>query len=145
LKETKGALRPHRGNWKSLLMATLVLSSKVWDDLSMWNADFSVVCPSFRLNRINELEVAVLEALRYNVKVQASQYAKYYFHLRSTCVKSGLAGENAALHPLDIKGIKTLEKAVTLHFVGDPALSSRVREGYSFTDKAKPFASLEEV
>lgn len=38
-------------------MASLIMSSKVWDDLSMWNADFSQVSPSFTLRRINELEL----------------------------------------------------------------------------------------
>jgi hypothetical protein len=30
----------------------------------MWNADFSQVCSSFTLQRINELELAYLDALR---------------------------------------------------------------------------------
>ena len=37
---------------------------KVWDDHSMWNRDFSELCPSFTLARLNQLEVAVLEVLR---------------------------------------------------------------------------------
>ena len=48
-------VRPY--NWKSLLLSAMVMSSKVWDDLSMCNADFSLVCPSFTLSRINELEL----------------------------------------------------------------------------------------
>ncbi|CAN0134513.1 unnamed protein product, partial [Hapterophycus canaliculatus] len=82
MKETKGALRPQPWNWKSLIMSVLVLSSKVWDDNSMWNRDFSEVFPSFSLSRLNQLEVAVLGVLRFNVKVLSSEYAKYYFHLR---------------------------------------------------------------
>lgn len=45
-------------------MSALVLSSKVWDDNSMWNRDFSEVLPSFSLGRLNQLEVAVLGVLR---------------------------------------------------------------------------------
>ncbi|CAN0086287.1 unnamed protein product, partial [Phaeothamnion confervicola] len=63
LKETNGELRPAPRNWKSLLLSALILSSKIWDDLSMWNADFVEICPSYTLSRINELELAVLEAL----------------------------------------------------------------------------------
>ncbi|CAM9972687.1 unnamed protein product [Discosporangium mesarthrocarpum] len=144
-------------------MAALVLSSKVWDDLSMWNGDFSVVCPSFTLVRINQLEVAVLEALKYNVKVQASEYAKYYFHLRSMCVRSGLAGVKVALHPLNIKGVRALvdmsskleaislgklsrlKKSTTLHCVDDAELGRLAESGYNFTDSHMPHASLEEV
>lgn len=45
-------------------MSALVLSSKVWDDNSMWNRDFSEVFPSFSLSRLNQLEVAILGVLR---------------------------------------------------------------------------------
>ena len=88
----------------------MVMSSKVWDDLSMWNADFSQVCSSFTLQRINELELAMLNALRYDVKVKASEYAKYYFLLRSMLMKSGLGGDHIeSLQPLDIEGAKQIE------------------------------------
>ena len=59
------------------------MASKVWDDLSMWNVDFSNVSDMFDLKRVNELELALLDAYEYEVKVSASDYAKYYFHLRS--------------------------------------------------------------
>lgn len=40
IKTTGGKLRPTTENWRSILFSCMVLSSKVWDDLSMWNADF---------------------------------------------------------------------------------------------------------
>lgn len=42
-----------------------------------WNCDFSKVgrCP---LRRINELEVAVLQVLQYNVRVASSLFARYF-------------------------------------------------------------------
>ena len=40
IKTTQGKLRPRPNNWQSLLFSCMVLASKVWDDLSMWNADF---------------------------------------------------------------------------------------------------------
>lgn len=68
-RETKGRVQVLPHNWKSLMVSAMIMSSKVWDDLSMWNADFSQVCPSFTLQRINELELALLDFLQYNVKV----------------------------------------------------------------------------
>jgi hypothetical protein len=53
------------------------MASKVWDDLSMWNVDFSQVYSAFDLARINALELAMLEALKYVIRVSASEYAKY--------------------------------------------------------------------
>ena len=99
-------------------MSCMVLSSKVWDDLSMWNADFANVVPSgmkFSLVRLNELEIAVLNCLTYNVKVLSSEYAKYYFLLRSMLIKSGLSGDGDMLSSinskaLDVEGAKKLEQ-----------------------------------
>ena len=80
----------------------MIMASKVWDDLSMWNADFSQVCGSFTLKRINELELALLEFLGFSVKVTASDYAKYYFHLRSYSCRLGLIHDLKSLAPLDM-------------------------------------------
>mmetsp|Transcript_25390 Transcript_25390/g.30092 ORF Transcript_25390/g.30092 Transcript_25390/m.30092 type:complete len:479 (-) Transcript_25390:178-1614(-) len=107
-KETKGGVQVLPHNWKSLLVSAMIMSSKVWDDLSMWNADFSQVCPSFTLKRINELELGLLEFLQYNVKVSASDYAKYYFHLRSYCVRLGLTHDLDSLAPLNLNGAQKL-------------------------------------
>jgi hypothetical protein len=90
----------------------MVLASKVWDDLSMWNVDFSNVCgrghsaalSSFTLPRINELELAILQCLKFIVRVPASEYAKYYFLIRSMLLKSGVLDEGAV-----VQGAKTLE------------------------------------
>lgn len=114
VKRTGGQLRPRAENWRSLMFSCMILSSKVWDDLSMWNADFSQSCPpgvSFPLQRINELELAVLNALSFQVKVPASEYAKYYFLLRSMLIKSGLGGEDInALDPLDVMSARRLQQ-----------------------------------
>lgn len=114
IKKTAGRLRPRSNNWRSLLFSCMILSSKVWDDLSMWNVDFSQSCPpgvSFSLKRINELELAVLNVLNFKVKVPASEYAKYYFLLRSMLIKSGLSGEDlGSLNPLDVQGAVKLQQ-----------------------------------
>ena len=113
LRETKGGVRPNAHNWRSVLFSCMVLASKVWDDLSMWNADFSQACPdgvTFSLQRINQLELAVLSCLKYIVKVPASEYAKYYFLMRSMLIRSGLAGQDIlSSSPLDVEGARRLE------------------------------------
>lgn len=115
IKISKGELRPRRDNWRSILFSCMVLASKVWDDLSMWNCDFSKIGPSgmaFTLQRTNELEVALLSALEYRVKVGASEYAKYYFLLRGMLCRSGLANDDLTrLNPLDVKGATNVSSA----------------------------------
>jgi hypothetical protein len=92
----------------------MVLASKVWDDLSVWNADFSQTCPAcvkFSLKCVNELEVVVLSALKYEVKIPASEYAKYYFLLRVMLLKSGLGRKDIkTMNPFDVKGAKQLQQ-----------------------------------
>jgi Cyclin len=100
IKCTDGTLAPSPENWRSLLFASMVLASKVWDDLSMWNVDFSNVTArtaglsSFTLPRINQLELALLKCLKFDVKVPASEYAKYYFLIRTMLLRSGLVKED---------------------------------------------------
>jgi hypothetical protein len=98
IKETNGVLTPDPSNWRSVLFSCMVLSSKVWDDLSMFNLDFSNVSiasglSAFSLKRTNALELAVLTSLNFNVRVPASEYAKYYFLLRTMLSRSGLLQE----------------------------------------------------
>lgn len=73
--------------------------------------DFSQVSTSFDLGRINSLELAMLEALKYVIRVSASEYAKYYFLLRSMMVKLGLTASNDSnyIRPLDIAGARKLQ------------------------------------
>ena len=126
----------------------------------MWNADFSQSCPpgvSFPLQRINELELAVLNALGFQVKVPASEYAKYYFLLRSMLIKSGLGGdETGAMDPLDVVGARRLQdmSAQFEHLqVNDPGrLSKRSQSvatghmtGRSNKFNAQPKVNLEHV
>jgi hypothetical protein len=78
------------------------------------------VYPSFDLRRVNTLELAMLDALKYVIRVSASEYAKYYFHLRSMMARLGLnhAGEGewliilSLLHTLVLCHGGDTEKAV---------------------------------
>lgn len=138
LRETNGGVRPNLQNWKSLLFSCMIMASKVWDDLSMWNVDFSQASPDgivFSLKRINELELAVLSCLNYNVKVPASEYAKYYFLMRSMLIRSGLAGEEFRnSKPLDMEGAKKFE-FLTASYKAKPIVSpSSLRRSKSTGD-----------
>ena len=117
IKKTKGELRPQSDNWRSILFSCMVLASKVWDDLSMWNCDFSKIGPcgmTFSLQRTNELEIALLSALQYRVKVRASEYAKYYFLLRGMLCRSGLANDDLTrLNPLDVKDAASISSSTS--------------------------------
>jgi hypothetical protein len=128
IKETNGRLTPSPFNWKSILFSCMVLSSKVWDDLSMFNLDFSNVSvavsasgtgssfplassnlSAFSLQRTNALEVALLQTLNFNVRVAASEYAKYYFLIRTMLIRSGLLDERGGSAAAKSAGGQLLE------------------------------------
>jgi hypothetical protein len=73
----------HARNWRPLLLSALLTASKVWDDLSSWNIEFSEIFPIFSLQDINCLEVCFLEGLKWNLAITGSEYARYYFSLRA--------------------------------------------------------------
>jgi hypothetical protein len=75
--------------------------------------------------------VKLLSLLSYNVKVPASEYAKYYFLMRSMLIKSGLGtSDDEFITPLDVEGAKRLQQltyqypvnqATSGNFQGHPA------------------------
>ena len=69
--------------WRPLILSSLLVAQKVWDDKYLSNADFAFIYPFFVTAEINKLEQKFLELIQYNVTVKSSMYAKYYFALRA--------------------------------------------------------------
>ena len=139
IKASNGILSPMPENWRSILFSCMVLASKVWDDLSMWNIDFSNVSASsaglssFTLQRINQLELALLKNLNFDVKVPASEYAKYYFLIRTMLLRSGLVQE--VEKPLGKQdAFNTLEAKTSRYQSKNVALAVRDRRSKSMDD-----------
>mmetsp|Transcript_35818 Transcript_35818/g.45985 ORF Transcript_35818/g.45985 Transcript_35818/m.45985 type:complete len:1225 (+) Transcript_35818:183-3857(+) len=147
LTESSGKLKMCNTNWKSIILAGMILASKVWDDLSMWNCDFSEV-GRLNLKRINQLEAAVLHALQFNVRVAASLYARYHYHLRSWCVRFGIgAAHEKRRHSQGTKTDLDLLKAIGIRAKG-AVEEMEVMYGVVKRKCKKPadtVASLEEV
>lgn len=93
-------------NWQPIFLASMVVAQKVWDDMSLLNVDFTVICSTYSLKDINILEMKFLELIEYDVSVKASVYAFYYFELRTLCEK---ADRPFSLKPLSEEGRKELE------------------------------------
>ena len=84
----------------------MVVAQKVWDDKSLLNVDFSLICSNYSLQDINQLEKKFLEMIQYNVSISASLYASYYFELRTLCEK---AERQFSLKPLSEEQQRELE------------------------------------
>ncbi|OQS00727.1 cyclin-Y [Thraustotheca clavata] len=166
LQATMGkGLQIHAGNWQAIVFSSMVMASKVWDDLSMCNADFSKICHiTFPLRRINTLELLYLDAVEYNVRVSAASYAKYYFHLR-TIYKSLSIGQLSAFDtntPLNLEGARKMqvisedyEERIKLlppplrrrsRTIASPMPNDKMlEEEYRYSDLTAPPASIEQL
>lgn len=69
--------------WRPIFMSGLLMASKVWQDLSSWNVEFSGVYPQYSLESISQLELQFLRMVKWDLYISSSLYAKYYFALRS--------------------------------------------------------------
>ncbi|CAK92817.1 unnamed protein product (macronuclear) [Paramecium tetraurelia] len=92
-------------NWRPLLLSSLLVAQKVWDDKYLSNADFAFIYPFFTTQEINKLEAKFLELLQYNVTVKGDLYAKYYFELRALFK----GDQEFPLYPLDVTQSANLE------------------------------------
>merc|ERR1712125_229808 len=73
--------------WRPIFMCGLLLASKVWQDLSSWNIEFSNVYPQYSLDAISRMETQFLKMVKWDLYISSSLYAKYYFALRSLVEK----------------------------------------------------------
>lgn len=70
-------------NWRPLVLVSLLVAQKVWDDKYLSNLDFAFIYPFFTSHEINILEKKFLELIQYNVAIKSTLYARYYFELRA--------------------------------------------------------------
>jgi hypothetical protein len=74
-------------NWQPIVVASLLLASKVWEDIHPWNMDFSGILNDVAglhlIKTINlyYLESLFLKAVNWRVAVTAETYGTYYFSL----------------------------------------------------------------
>uniref|UniRef100_A0A6U3CS23 Uncharacterized protein n=1 Tax=Entomoneis paludosa TaxID=265537 RepID=A0A6U3CS23_9STRA len=73
--------------WRPIVMTGLLLASKVWQDLSSWNIEFTNVYPQYSLEAVHRLEIKFLRILQWDLYISSSLYAKYYFALRALVEK----------------------------------------------------------
>ena len=82
-------------NWRPLVLISLMIAQKMWDDKFLSNMDFSYIYPFFDITQVNKLEMKFLELIQYNTHIKFSIYTKYYLELKS------LAPEEFPLKPMD--------------------------------------------
>lgn len=66
-------------NWRRIVLITLCIGSKIWDDDSLENIHFPKVMYDVTLKDISTLENTFLNLIEYDVIIRGKEYAKYYF------------------------------------------------------------------
>jgi len=80
----KTGMLVNKYNWKRILLVCMCVASKVWDDDSLENVHFPKVMSDVTNKMINKLESVLLDViLNYDLVVPGSEYAKYYFIMRT--------------------------------------------------------------
>jgi len=79
--QDNAGLRIGAGNWKNLLIVTLLLASKFVDDVTLTNKHFAFALNGLSLRRINQVERITLKALHWDIYVPISEYTMKYFEL----------------------------------------------------------------
>jgi hypothetical protein len=93
-------------NWRRVLLGAVIIASKIWEEMAVWNVDYQKVFPMLSTHNLAELEKEYLTVLQFTVTLKASVYAKYYYELRA------LSQKDPAHFPmkcLDESGLKKLE------------------------------------
>ena len=90
-------------NWRPMILVSLMISQKVWDDKYLSNADFAYIYPFFDSQQLNILEIKFLEMIQYNVFVKGSLYFKYYLELKT------VYPEEISMKAMDIFTMNKLE------------------------------------
>jgi hypothetical protein len=99
-------------SWRPILLASLILAQKVWDDRALHNSDFALFCPMFTLKEINFLEKKFLGLIDYDVSITGSLYASYYFQLRTLCQR---VDREFSVKPIDTETAARLEARGAMH------------------------------
>jgi len=86
LLEQRESMYLTTGNWRSLVVVTLLIASKVWEDVHPWNADFEnclwdIAGIRYHNGALYRLESLFLHRLRWRVFISGETYAAYYFTL----------------------------------------------------------------
>lgn len=89
----------NKWNWRRIVLICMCLASKIWDDDSLENVHFPKVMSDVTNYEINKLEQLFLEFIDYKLVIKGSEYAKYYFILRS--MADDISKEQAAISPFE--------------------------------------------
>lgn len=106
---TKVGILMNHWNWRRILLTTLIVASKIWDDDSLENVHFPKVMRDVTLKEVNSLEKIFLELTNFDLSIKGSDYAKYYFVLR-TFASDEEDPARLQIQPISVDKMKNLQQ-----------------------------------
>lgn len=74
---TKAQVEIRTSNWRPLLLTSIILAAKYWEDWGFWNYDFAQIS-QYSLYSINKMESLMLGLLEYDLFVSSTLYKQYF-------------------------------------------------------------------
>jgi hypothetical protein len=111
----------NRNNWDKILMCSLMLAQKIWDDTPLSNVDFPAIWQNVYPDEVidvavvNRMEKLFLSLLSYDVHVSRTTYTQFYFELRDLSENEFALQplSEEAGHNLELKGAQLQEELLT--------------------------------
>lgn len=94
--------------WRPLILVSLMVAQKMWDDKYLNNSDFITIYPFFDNKQLNVLEMKFLEMIQYNTHIKFSTYTQYFLEIK------GLEPD-CPLKPMDVCTLARLNKQSKIH------------------------------
>lgn len=69
-------------NWKPILLAAMLVASKIWEDVSSQNVDFSRANSVYSLQSINLMEHIFADQIAWRLIVSPEEYSQVYYNLK---------------------------------------------------------------
>mmetsp|Transcript_4281 Transcript_4281/g.8168 ORF Transcript_4281/g.8168 Transcript_4281/m.8168 type:complete len:590 (+) Transcript_4281:168-1937(+) len=104
VKTSEGKIVLHRYNWQCMLVVSLMVTQKLWDDVSLNNVDFPqvwrMVAPNggeMDLKDVNFMEREFLSILGYSVGVNMRTYTNVYYDVMALAAVNSSVSDVAVL------------------------------------------------
>ncbi|CAI2368893.1 unnamed protein product [Moneuplotes crassus] len=84
---SKAKLELRASNWKPLVLTSIILSCKYWEDCCFWNCDFLEFC-KYSIPGLNLMETRFITLINFDFSISSSLFAKYYRKVNKMYIES---------------------------------------------------------
>mmetsp|Transcript_9531 Transcript_9531/g.14341 ORF Transcript_9531/g.14341 Transcript_9531/m.14341 type:complete len:467 (-) Transcript_9531:234-1634(-) len=82
VRYSEGTFVLNESSYKGVILACVLMASKVFDDFAMSNSSYCSIFYGLSVQRVNDLELSLLEVLGSNLWVSRSEYAEFHFSIQ---------------------------------------------------------------